>query len=75
MLVNQFKQLNGDVHTNTERNEIIQDLIKGYGIDKVSEATGYKPSTLVAIMSKQKVLLSDSKVRQAVYVFKNLNVE
>lgn len=74
-LINEFKSLHGDVHTNTERNEIVQELVKKHGYDKVSQATGYKPSTLVAVMSQQKVLLADVRIRQAVYVFKNLNVE
>lgn len=72
-LVNEFKTQ--DENTNSERNNVLRKLIKEHGFDKVSEATGYKVSTLIAVNGNQTVLIADSKVRQAEYVFKNLNVE
>lgn len=72
-LINEFNEM--QVSTNTQRNEVIKNLIVEHGYEKVSEATGYKMSTLVAIKNGQNILIADVKVRQAEYVFRNLNVE
>lgn len=75
-LVKEFKE--GDcTFTQSERSSIIKTCVDEFGIEKVSAATGYKLSTLVAICNDKKnsILISDVKVRQARYVFNRLNVE
>lgn len=50
-------------------------MVKEHGIEKVSEATGYKVSTLIAITGGYVKQVAADRVIQAEYVFKNLKSE
>lgn len=75
-LIEDFKEKN-TTYTQSSRSSLIKFCVDRHGIEAVSEATGYKLSTLVAICNDKKgsVIISDMKVRQMMHVFNNLNVE
>ena len=76
-LVAEFKQTVSEKFTQPERSAKIKSYVETFGIEKVSQATGYKISTLIAISNDRAgtVLISDLRVIQAEYVFNKFNIE